>query len=129
MVDRVGIVSWDIDRQDPGPLDERGAKMTFASFSVVAWLVSTVLCMGLGALWYGPLFGRAWMAAVGLSKEAIKPTPAPFIASAIAWLLASGIYALMVGATGAAGFADLILLAVLLWAGFAASPIRLICWH
>ena len=37
--------------------------------SLVATLVATVLGFMLGALWYGPLFGKAWMAAVGLSRE------------------------------------------------------------
>ena len=34
----------------------------------VSWLsvlVATVLSFGLGALWYGPLFGKAWMAEHG----------------------------------------------------------------
>ena len=37
--------------------------------SLVATLVATVLGFVLGALWYGPLFGKAWMAAVGLTRE------------------------------------------------------------
>jgi hypothetical protein len=40
--------------------------------SLVATLVGTVLGFALGALWYGPLFGKRWMAAVGLSAEAIR---------------------------------------------------------
>jgi hypothetical protein len=37
--------------------------------SLVATLVATILGFALGALWYGPLFGRPWMAAVGVSRE------------------------------------------------------------
>jgi hypothetical protein len=40
--------------------------------SLVATLVGTVLGFVLGALWYGPLFGKTWMAAVGLTPEAIR---------------------------------------------------------
>ena len=40
--------------------------------SLVATLVATVLGFVLGALWYGPLFGKAWLAAVGLTEEAIR---------------------------------------------------------
>jgi hypothetical protein len=40
--------------------------------SLVATLVATVLGFGLGALWYGPLFGKTWMAAVGLSPDRIR---------------------------------------------------------
>ena len=38
----------------------------------VSWLsvlVATVLSFGLGALWYGPLFGKAWMAEHGTTAE------------------------------------------------------------
>lgn len=37
--------------------------------SLVATLVATVLGFALGALWYGPIFGKPWMAAVGMSQE------------------------------------------------------------
>jgi len=40
--------------------------------SLLATLVGTVLGFMLGALWYGPLFGKRWMAAVGLTPEAIR---------------------------------------------------------
>jgi hypothetical protein len=40
--------------------------------SLAATLVGTLLGFALGALWYGPLFGRPWMAAVGLSRDAIR---------------------------------------------------------
>jgi hypothetical protein len=40
--------------------------------SLVATLVGTVLGFALGALWYGPLFGKAWMAAVGLSMDTMR---------------------------------------------------------
>ncbi len=29
----------------------------------------------LGALWYGPLFGKSWMAALGITKEDAKKRP------------------------------------------------------
>ena len=37
--------------------------------SLVATLAATVLGFALGALWYGPIFGKPWMAAVGVSRE------------------------------------------------------------
>jgi hypothetical protein len=40
--------------------------------SLVATLTATVLGFLLGALWYGPLFGKAWMAAVGLTPEQMR---------------------------------------------------------
>ncbi len=40
--------------------------------SQVNWLavaVTAIVTFALGALWYGPLFGKAWLSAVGLKKE------------------------------------------------------------
>ncbi len=41
--------------------------------SLSATLAATVLGFVLGALWYGPLFGRRWMAAVGMTRDQIRP--------------------------------------------------------
>ncbi len=41
----------------------------------LAVLVAVVLQFVLGYLWYGPLFGEAWMAMVGLSMEVIEADP------------------------------------------------------
>ena len=42
----------------------------------LAVLVAVVLQFVLGFLWYGPLFGDPWMAAVGLDKATIEADPA-----------------------------------------------------
>lgn len=44
--------------------------------SLLATLVATVLGFALGALWYGPLFGKAWMAARGVTPSAAAANPA-----------------------------------------------------
>ena len=41
----------------------------------VNWLAVIVAALSgfaLGGLWYGPLFGRAWMAASGMTEERVK---------------------------------------------------------
>lgn len=40
--------------------------------NLVAVALSGVSAMVLGSLWYGPLFGQAWMKLVGISKEDVK---------------------------------------------------------
>ncbi len=40
----------------------------------LAVVVAAVINMGLGFMWYGPLFGKSWMKMVGLSKEDVKNT-------------------------------------------------------
>jgi len=62
--------------------------------SLVATLVATVLSFVLGGLWYGPLFGKAWMEENRITPETIKQNFKPvklygttFLLSALAsWL-------------------------------------------
>jgi hypothetical protein len=37
-----------------------------------AILVAGVLSIGIGGLWYGPLFGKQWMSLVGITPESMK---------------------------------------------------------
>ena len=55
--------------------------------SLVATLVGTVLSFALGALWYGPLFGKTWMAAVGLSMATIRRDVDPAKAYGLTFVL------------------------------------------
>jgi len=45
---------------------------------VVNWLsvlAASVAGFGIGALWYGPLFGTPWMRALGMDPEVMKKAP------------------------------------------------------
>lgn len=46
--------------------------MTGTDVNYVAVLVSGILMMVLGYLWYGPLFGKPWMKLMGISKSSMK---------------------------------------------------------
>ncbi len=65
-----------------------------------AVLAATVLAFVLGGLWYGPLFGNAWMAALGKSPEDIQPSPAPFIISFFTALLTAIVLAWAISLLG-----------------------------
>jgi len=68
--------------------------------SLVATLVATVLGFVLGALWYGPLFGRPWMAAVGMSREQLTAGFSPVTAYGLTFVLgfvAAWMFGLYVG--------------------------------
>lgn len=45
--------------------------------NILAVLVAALLPMVLGALWYGPLFGKQWMRMVGKTEEEIRATMNP----------------------------------------------------
>ena len=59
----------------------------FTGLNWWAIVVATAVAFALGALWYGPLFGKAWMAALGKTEDDIQPSPEPFIVSAGAALV------------------------------------------
>ena len=43
-------------------------------FNYLAILVASLSGFVLGGLWYGPLFGKAWMAASGITEDDVKKT-------------------------------------------------------
>jgi hypothetical protein len=49
------------------------------SMSWIAVIAAALVPFALGALWYGPVFGKAWQAEVGLSDERIKGANMPMI--------------------------------------------------
>ena len=61
--------------------------LEFAGLNWWAILVATVAAFALGWLWYGPLFGEAWLKAVGKTAEEIEPSPRPFIITFFTTLL------------------------------------------
>ncbi len=45
----------------------------------IAVLVAAVTGFGIGGIWYGPLFGKAWQAARGIGDDAMKNANMPMI--------------------------------------------------
>ncbi|WP_420577942.1 DUF1761 domain-containing protein [Ekhidna sp.] len=46
--------------------------MDFSSINWLAVLVATVSAFIVGGLWYGPIFGKAWMAEMGFTEDDLK---------------------------------------------------------
>jgi hypothetical protein len=68
--------------------------------SLVSTLVATFAGFVLGALWYGPLFGKAWMAAVGVSRDQLMADFNPAKTYGITFVLgfvAAWVFGLYVG--------------------------------
>ncbi|MYD46280.1 MAG: DUF1761 domain-containing protein [Gammaproteobacteria bacterium] len=72
--------------------------MTFDILELNWWaiLVATLSSFVLGGLWYGPLFGKRWLRALGKSEYDLTPSAVPFVIAfvtsfitclAIAWLV------------------------------------------
>lgn len=62
----------------------------------LAIVVVTIASFALGYLWYGPLFGKAWVAALGKEPEDIQPSPTPFIISVVAAAITCIVMALFI---------------------------------
>src|SRR5689334_18275506 len=55
--------------------------------SLVATLAAAVAGMMLGALWYGPLFGKAWISALGVGEDELKRRVNPGVAYGLTFVL------------------------------------------
>ena len=76
--------------------------------SIPATFLATVLAFVLGALWYGPLFGRRWMIAIGLSRETVQERVGPvktYATTFVLAFLASYVFGLYLGPNPGRAFA------------------------
>ena len=65
---------------------------------IVNWwaiFTATALAFVLGGLWYGPLFGAAWLDAIGKTEADLEPSATPFVVSFFAALLTAVVLALL----------------------------------
>ena len=61
--------------------------LDFTGLNWWAILAATAAAFVLGGLWYGPLFGQAWLKALGKTETDLQPSPTPFVVSFFAALL------------------------------------------
>jgi Protein of unknown function (DUF1761) len=59
------------------------AAQTFAQINWLAVIVATIVSFALGGLWYGPLFGRVWMAETGIRKDSPGNISTPVLFSIV----------------------------------------------
>lgn len=91
----------------------------------VAVLTATVAGFAFGALWYGVLFGNAWLAAIGKTKDEISRSPVPMVVTFIAlFVMATMFYGVMLH-MGADGVRAGVFSAVLLWLGFVVTTMAI----
>lgn len=86
-----------------------------------AILLATVASFALGWLWYGPLFGQAWLAALGKREEELAPSPTPFIISFATALVTSVVLAAIMHGLGIANVAGGMALGLVAGIGFIAT--------
>jgi len=92
-----------------------------ADLNWLAILVATFTGFAIGGVWYGPLFGNAWVAALGKKPEDIQPSPTPFIVSFITALITAIVLAMMIQALGINSAYGGLQLGIAVGAGFIAT--------
>ncbi|MDH3581863.1 MAG: DUF1761 domain-containing protein [Hyphomicrobiales bacterium] len=73
--------------------------MDFAGINYVAVPVAAVAGFAVGMGWYMTL-GNAWMAALGKTKDELKPSAGPFIVSGISLIVMAAMLAGVIGHLG-----------------------------
>lgn len=86
-----------------------------------AILIATVAGFVLGGIWYGPLFGSAWMRAIGKTAADLKPSPTPFIVSFVTAAITAVVLALLIGGLGVVRVIDGAILGLVVGIGFIAT--------
>lgn len=100
------------------------------SVNYLALIISPVLSVALGFIWYGPLFGKQWMKLAGIPEPTEKPSfkmmLKPILLSFVGSILAS--YVLLLSIThsntylGTSGIASELWVVFYIWLGFIVPP-------
>lgn len=95
--------------------------LNFGSLNWLAILGATFAGFALGGLWYGPLFGKAWMRALGKRPEDLQPSPTPFVISFVTAFVTSVVLAALIQALGVVRTIDAVALGLVTSIGFIAT--------
>lgn len=95
--------------------------LDFAGLNWWAILVATAAAFALGYVWYGPVFGKAWLAALGKTEDELQPSPTPFVVSFVAALATCVVVAALMNGLGMTGVADGAVFGLLTGVGFIAA--------
>lgn len=89
-----------------------------------AVLVAAIANMAIGMLWYGPLFGKQWMAMTGITKESMKAMPMKPWQAMVGGLVTSLIIAYVLvffTLTWVGSLSEALMSAFWIWLGFVAT--------
>lgn len=91
--------------------------------NIIAVLLSTVGFMLVGMVWYGPLFGKRWMALNGFTEESMKDVNMGLTLAkgVVNSLIASFGIGTLIHLTGQSGLMATLHIAIMVWFFFAAT--------
>jgi len=97
--------------------------MEILGINIIAWVLATIGFMAVGFVWYGPLFGKKWMALNGFTPESFEG--ANMTLTMLKGVINSAVTAAFIGyllvAVGASGLLAHLHWAFLLWLGFSGT--------
>ena len=94
--------------------------MQFGQISWIAWVLGAVAFMAVGFLWYGPLFGKPWMAIMektGWKREQIRASPGMYVVSLLCALVASYVLAVLIRSLGITQWWNGLITGAIIWIG------------
>ncbi|MFC2134213.1 DUF1761 domain-containing protein [Bacteroidota bacterium] len=95
--------------------------MSPVTINYLAVLVCSLLGFGLGALWYGPLFGKPWMKELGKTEDELRKEFDPaktYTFAFVATFIMILVLAYFISLTGASTIVEGIRVAFTAWTGF-----------
>jgi len=93
----------------------------FTEVNWIAVLVGGVFNMAFGSLWYGPLFGRAWLRAIGKSADEIESSASMYVLPFFAGLVAAYVLAVAIAGLGVTVWWQGMAVGAVLWLGIGAT--------
>lgn len=94
---------------------------SLAGINWLAVVVGVVVSNGLGFLWYGPLFGKAWVKALGKKMEDLQGSPTLYVVTVVASLITMIVLAAAVAAFGSSTIVEGAVVGALLYFGIAGA--------
>jgi len=95
--------------------------LDFSELNWLAILVATVSGFMLGGVWYGPMFGKAWLKAIGKTEEELQPSPTPFVVSFFTALITAIVLSALIHNLEFTTVVDGVVLGLLVGVGFIAT--------
>jgi hypothetical protein len=95
--------------------------MNFTGVNFLAVLVTAIVQMVLGFLWYGPLFSKPWMKMMGMKADDMSaggPSPVIYLVPLIGSLVSAYVLALFINAANMATLGGGALIGLLAGVGF-----------
>jgi hypothetical protein len=91
--------------------------MTFAGINYIAVVIAALAGFGTGTAWYMTL-SKAWLAAVGKTKEDLPQSSRPFIITIVALLVMAWMLAGLIGHMGEVTILNGVISGFFVWLGF-----------